>query len=113
MQTSRTLSGVQTRHAKRAEPSVPARRPALRQRFRLATRTGLPDVDEGLVAAAEACLQANGALVRQWREGVPGSWGALAGKAVLLYRERLGRRLTDAERRAVWAALWARLQETR
>jgi hypothetical protein len=69
-------------------------------------------MDDDLEAAIEACLAANEALARDCRAGVAGSWGALAGKAVLLYRDRLGRRLTDAERRAVWALLWQRLRET-
>ncbi len=37
----------------------------------------------------------------------PGAWGALAAKGVVAYRELVGRRPTDAERRAIWAGLWA------
>jgi hypothetical protein len=67
--------------------------------------------DDDLETTIDACLTANEMLIGRWRDGEPGSWGALAGKAVLLHRDRLGRRLTEAERRAVWARLWQRLQE--
>jgi hypothetical protein len=66
-------------------------------------------VEDALAETIEACIQDNPELVRRWRTGEPGAWGALAGKAVLLHRDRLGWSLTDAERRAVWAALWRRL----
>jgi hypothetical protein len=51
--------------------------------------------------------------VRTWpdlalgtRTGRPRTWGALAGHGVAALRARLGRQLTDSERRAFWAALW-------
>lgn len=51
--------------------------------------------------------------VRSWpdlalgtRTARPKAWGALAGHAVAALRERLGRPLTDPERRALWSALW-------
>ena len=51
--------------------------------------------------------------VRAWpdlalgtRTGRPKAWGALAGHGVTALRARLGRQLTDAERRALWTALW-------
>ena len=69
-------------------------------------------MDDNLEAAIEACLAANEALAKDCRAGVPGSWGALAGKAVLLYRDSLGRRLSDSERRAVWSLLWQRLSSS-
>ncbi len=55
-------------------------------------------------------LTANEAVVERWLADEPGSWGYLSAHAVLACRARLGRRLTDAERRAVWSALWTRLQ---
>jgi hypothetical protein len=58
-------------------------------------------------------LAAHPEQVERWRRGEPGAWGFLAGQAVLLARERLGRRLAEAERRAVWAATWAALEGTR
>ncbi|TMC45777.1 MAG: hypothetical protein E6J23_03970 [Chloroflexi bacterium] len=36
----------------------------------------------------------------------PKAWGALAGYGVVALRERLGRAPSDAERRALWSALW-------
>jgi hypothetical protein len=47
--------------------------------------------------------------VADWLAGRPGAWGFLAARAVLAERGRLGRRLSDTERRAVWQALWDRL----
>ena len=51
--------------------------------------------------------------VRIWRDlahgtrtARPKAWGALAGHGVAALRARLGRHLTDAERRALWTALW-------
>ena len=53
------------------------------------------------------------ATVKTWpdlalgtRTARPKAWGALAGHGVATLRERLGRQLTDAERRAMWTALW-------
>ena len=40
------------------------------------------------------------------RTARPKAWGALAGHGVTVLRARLGRPLSDEERRALWAALW-------
>ena len=40
------------------------------------------------------------------RTARPKAWGALAARGVAALRARLGRQLTDAERRALWEALW-------
>jgi hypothetical protein len=40
------------------------------------------------------------------RTARPKAWGALAGYGVVALRERLGRAPSDAERRALWSALW-------
>jgi hypothetical protein len=48
-------------------------------------------------------------LVAAWLRDEPGSWGALAGQAIIATRRALGRGLTDAERRLVWQRLWERL----
>jgi hypothetical protein len=61
--------------------------------------------------AIEETLADNHALVGQWRAGTPGAWGALAGKAIIAARARLGHRLSESERRLVWAMLWQRLSE--
>jgi hypothetical protein len=52
--------------------------------------------------------------VRAWpdlalgtRTAVPKAWGALVAQGVIALRERLGRPPSDAERRALWSALWS------
>jgi len=61
----------------------------------------------------ELILEVARETVRTWpdlalgtRTARPKAWGALAGHGVVALRARLGRRLTDAERRALWTALW-------
>ena len=49
--------------------------------------------------------------VRGWMNDVPGSWGFLAGQAVLACRDQKGEALTDPERRIVWHRLWQLLTE--
>ncbi|MBM2826639.1 MAG: hypothetical protein HW403_703 [Dehalococcoidia bacterium] len=61
--------------------------------------------------AVEATVADNPQVVEGWLIGTPKTWGYLAGRAVGAARRRLGRDLTDGERRAVWAALWYRLQQ--
>jgi len=56
-------------------------------------------------------LASHAEMVNNWLAGRPKSWGYLAGKAVGAYRRRLGRDLSDAERRTVWARLWQALTE--
>ena len=45
------------------------------------------------------------------RTARPKAWGALAAHGVTTLRERLGRAPTDAERRALWSALWRLARE--
>jgi hypothetical protein len=45
-------------------------------------------------------------LAQGTRTARPKAWGALAGHGVAALRARLGRGVTDAERRALWAELW-------
>ena len=59
--------------------------------------------------AVEATIAGHPGVVGEWLTGAPKTWGYLAGRAVGIARRRLGRSLTDAERRQVWAALWERL----
>ncbi len=59
--------------------------------------------------AVEVTIEDNRDVVREWLKDEPGSWGYLAGQAVLSLRRKLGRKLTEEERRQVWHALWARL----
>ena len=61
----------------------------------------------------ESVMRAHVAQVRAWLANESGAWGYLAGQAVLAERRRLGRSLTERERRAVWQALWDRLVELR
>ena len=61
--------------------------------------------------AIRVTLEKNSKLVSKWMEREPGSWGALAGKAVLEYRNEMGRKLTPDERRTVWHMLWAHLNK--
>lgn len=49
--------------------------------------------------------------VLAWMKDEPGSWGFLAGRAVLACREQKGEALTDPERRIVWHRLWQLLTE--
>ena len=57
----------------------------------------------------QAVLDAYPEKVRAWLANAPGAWGFLAGQAVLAEKRRLGRSLTERERRAVWQALWDKL----
>ena len=55
-------------------------------------------------------IQNNPVAVKRWIAQEPGAWGFLAGKAVLAAKEKLGRRLSQAERRILWDLLWRELQ---
>ncbi len=63
--------------------------------------------------AVEETIAAHPEVVQRWIDNQPGAWGFLAGQGVLAYRRSLGRRLVDAERRALWQALWAKLEALR
>ena len=73
--------------------------------------SGLMQGEQVLKDAIESVVRSNSALVADWIAGAPKTWGPLAGKAVIAMRSRLGRNLTDGERRIVWAAMWRRLEE--
>lgn len=60
----------------------------------------------GAMSIARAVVTAHADLAAAAAEQRPKAWGALAARGVLAYRERLGRPLTERERREVWAALW-------
>ena len=64
-------------------------------------------------AAVRQTLEENGQTVEEWRIGTPKTWGFLAGRAVGNARRVAARDLTEAERRQVWAVLWAHLQALR
>jgi hypothetical protein len=61
----------------------------------------------------EVILDVARQTVRTWpdlavgtRTARPKAWGALAGHGVVALRARLGREVTDLERRALWTELW-------
>lgn len=69
----------------------------------------MPLVDLDLDAILTATLAEHDRLVAAWIRDEPGSWGALAGQAIIATRRTLGRSLNDTERRIVWQTLWDRL----
>jgi hypothetical protein len=66
-----------------------------------------------LTAAVATTIAAHPDQVARWQSAVPGAWGFLAGRGVLAYRDRLGRTLTEPERRQLWETLWAALEKRR
>ncbi|TMC71997.1 MAG: hypothetical protein E6J13_05825 [Chloroflexi bacterium] len=68
--------------------------------------TRLGAVDDPIAAVAAQTVQAWPDLARGTRTGRPKAWGALAARGVTALRERLGRPLSDEERRSLWSALW-------
>jgi hypothetical protein len=65
--------------------------------------------DLDLDAILQPVLAEHAATVAAWLRDEPGSWGTLAGQAILATRRVLGRSLSDAERRIVWQAMWDKL----
>lgn len=63
-------------------------------------------MDEVILDVARQTVRTWPDLALGTRTARPKAWGALAGHGVAALRARLGRRLTDAERRALWTALW-------
>lgn len=59
--------------------------------------------------AVRRTIEDNAPRVQDWMADRPGAWGFLAGKAVIAYRQALGRSPTDLERRRVWRLLWESL----
>ena len=72
-----------------------------------------PEITGALQDAVAETVRSNPAAVQRWLANEPGAWGYLAGQGVLAYRRRLGRKLTDDERRTLWAALWRALEGLR
>ena len=68
---------------------------------------------DSLYDAVSQVLSANQELIQGWLRDEPGSWGALAGKTVLAYRQLMQRKLTDLERKKVWILLWQHLVSLR
>jgi hypothetical protein len=63
-------------------------------------------MDDAILEVARATVKTWPDLALGTRTARPKAWGALAGHGVAALRARLGRQLTDAERRALWTALW-------
>ena len=66
----------------------------------------MPVDDEVIQEVARITVKAWPDLALGTRTARPKAWGALAAHGITALRERLGRPLTDAERRALWTALW-------
>ena len=67
--------------------------------------------ERAIEEAIRQTIEANASMVQNWIANEPGSWGFLAAKAVVAYRQTLGRTLTNGERREVWYLLWQNLLE--
>jgi len=73
----------------------------------------VPLADLDLDAILVTTLTEQARLVAAWQRDEPGSWGALAGQAIIATRRALGRGLSDVERRIVWQRLWDQLTALR
>jgi hypothetical protein len=67
-------------------------------------------VDDVILQVARETVRVWPDLALGTRTARPKAWGALAGHGVAALRARVGRQLTDAERRALWAALWREVE---
>ena len=63
-------------------------------------------MDEVILDVARQTVRTWPDLALGTRTARPKAWGALAGHGVVALRARLGREVTDLERRALWTALW-------
>ncbi len=61
---------------------------------------------ENLDALLVGVIKDNRDRVLDWINDEPGSWGFLAGRAVLACKEHKGAPLTNPERRIVWHRMW-------
>jgi len=64
------------------------------------------DLLSPLDAVVREVVVAQEELAGDVRSGRPKAWGKLAALGVVAYRRRLGRALSDPERRALWSVLW-------
>jgi uncharacterized protein (TIGR00290 family) len=71
------------------------------------------DLVDPVEAAAEETVSREGELFKAAVAARPKAWGALAAKGVLRYRETVGDAPDEAARRAIWAALWQRVEAER
>jgi hypothetical protein len=63
-------------------------------------------VDDLIRAVAVETVRAWPDLAVGTRTARPKAWGALAAHGVTAFRDRIGHPPSDAERRALWEALW-------
>ena len=70
----------------------------------------LLDARDAVALAVDETISLDPALVAAVHARRPKAWGTLAARGVLAYRERAGRAPDDAERRAIWDALWRRAE---
>ena len=56
-------------------------------------------------------VRSNQNKVAGWLQGESGSWGFLAGQAVINVREAAGRDLESSERRLIWSRMWWWLEQ--
>ena len=61
---------------------------------------------KSLDALLVGVINGNRDRVVGWMNEEPGSWGFLAGRAVLACKEFKGAPLTESERREVWGRMW-------
>ena len=62
--------------------------------------------------AVQRTVAAESDLVRDTADAIPKAWGALAARGVVTFRELAGRPPSEAERRAIWSALWDAARRT-
>jgi uncharacterized protein (TIGR00290 family) len=71
------------------------------------------DLVDPVEAAASDTVEAERELFAGTVANRPKAWGALAASGVLAFRRRTGRAADDGVRRAIWAALWRRVEAAR
>jgi uncharacterized protein (TIGR00290 family) len=71
------------------------------------------DLADPVEAAADDAVVDRPALFHDTVAAKPRAWGALAARGVVAYRARTGAAPDDAARRAIWAALWRRVEAER
>jgi hypothetical protein len=63
-------------------------------------------VDDVISKIADETVRTWPDLAEGTRTARPKAWGALAAHGIEALRDRLGRPLTETERRTLWASLW-------
>ena len=56
-------------------------------------------------------IEGNSNIVNNWLAGGAGSWGALAGKAIVAVQRHFDRSLTETEKHIVWQLMWNKLMK--